>query len=49
MLKTVPFKTILFSISISLNVTTKFNCQKHFYFNLFSLFKQFYFKQFIIA
>ncbi len=32
----VLFKTIQFSMS------TQFNCQKHFYFNLFSLFKQLY-------
>ena len=36
MLKTVPFQTIQFSMS------AQFNCQKHFYFKLFSLFKLFY-------
>ena len=33
--QSVLFQTILFSMS------TQFNCQKHFYFKLFSLFKQF--------
>ena len=37
---TVLFQTIQFSIR------AYFNCQKHFYFKLFSLVKQFYFKQF---
>ena len=37
------FQTIQFSIN------TQFNCQKHFYFKLFSLIKQFYFKQFSVA
>ena len=36
--QTVLFQTIQFS--------TEFNCQKHFYFKLFSLVKQFQFKQF---
>ena len=35
MSKTVLFQTYQFSIS------TQFNCQKHFYFKLFSLVKQF--------
>ena len=35
MSKTVLFQTIQFSMS------TQFNCQKHFYFKLFSLVKQF--------
>ena len=38
--KTVLFQTIQFSIS------RQFDCQKHFYFKLFSLVKQFLFKQF---
>ena len=39
----VLFQTIQFNISI------QFNCQKHFYFKLFSLVKQFYFQQFNLA
>ena len=35
MSKPVPFQTIQFSIS------TQFNCEKHFYFKLFSLVKNF--------
>ena len=35
----VLFQTICF------NMSTQFNCQKHFYFKLFSLFKQFNFRQ----
>ena len=30
-------------------MSTQFNCQKHFYFKLFSLVKKFYFKQFSLA
>ena len=41
--KTVLFQTIQFSMS------TEFNCQKHFYFKLFSLVKQFHFKQFSLT
>ena len=33
----------------SLNVSTQFNCQKHFYFRLSSLVKQLYFKQFSLV
>ena len=40
---TVLFQTVQFSLS------TLFNCQKHFYFKLFCLFKQFSFKQFSLA
>ena len=43
MSKTVPFQTTQFSLS------TQFNCEKDFYFMLFSSVKQFYFKQFSLA
>ena len=33
-------KTVLFQ-TIQFNISTQFNCQKHFYFKLFSLVKQF--------
>ena len=45
MSKTVQFQAIQFSISISLNISTQFNSQKHFYFKLFCLIKQFYLKK----
>ena len=32
-----------------LGISTQFNCQKHFYFKLFSLVKQFLFKQFSLV
>ena len=41
--KSVLFQTIQFSMS------TQFDCQKHFYFKLVSLVKQFYFKQFSLV
>ena len=52
---TVPFQTIQFSVctvsmsktvlfqTIQFSISTQFNCQNHFYFNLFSLVKQFHF------
>ena len=43
MSKTVPFKATHFSIS------TQFNCQIRFCFELFSFVKQFLFKQFSLA
>ena len=42
-LKTILFQAVQFSIS------TRFNCQKYFYFKLFSLVKQFEFKQFSLV
>ena len=44
MSKTVPFQTIQFSISMRFKCKYSFYCQKHFYFKLFVLVKQFYFK-----
>ena len=35
--------------TIQFRRTTEFNCQKYFYFKLFSLVKQFFFKQFSLA
>ena len=45
-----PFYTnkVLFHV-IQFSISTRFNCQKHFYFKLFSLVKQLYFKQFWIV
>ena len=46
--KIVLFQTIQFKVStasmsktIQISISTQFNCQKHFYFKLFSLVKQF--------
>ena len=41
MSKTIQFQSILFRKVRSLNISTKLNSQKHFYFELFSLVKQF--------
>ena len=43
------FMQIVLFQTIQFSMRTQFNCQKHFYFKLLSLFKQFYFKQFSIA
>ena len=42
------YQTILFQ-TVQFNISTQFNCQKHFYFKLFSLVKQFKFKQFSLV
>ena len=43
-----PIKTVSFQ-SIWLSISTQFHCQKHIYFKLFSLVKEFLFKQFGLA
>ena len=35
--------------TIKFNMSIQFNCQKHFYFKLFSFVKQFLFKQFSLV
>ena len=49
MQKQFHFKQFSAAYVRSLNVSTQFNYQKYFYFKLFSLLKQFLFKQFSLA